>query len=89
MNCAVHTDTTATAYCRTCGKPMCPACAHNVRGVVYCEDCLANRIGSAAPAGPAAAPAPVPAWPACWPGSFPSASARFIPASTRRDWLTC
>jgi len=54
MNCAVHTETTATAYCRTCGKPMCPACAHNVRGVVYCEDCIAQHIG--APAG-AAAPA--------------------------------
>ncbi|MGH9523278.1 MAG: LiaI-LiaF-like domain-containing protein [Terriglobales bacterium] len=51
MNCAVHTDTTATAYCRTCGKAMCPACAHNVRGVIYCEDCLAHRIGASAPAG--------------------------------------
>ncbi len=52
MNCAVHTETTATAYCRTCGKPMCPACAHNVRGVVYCEDCIAHHLG--APAAPAA-----------------------------------
>ena len=55
MNCAVHTETTATAYCRTCGKPMCPACAHNVRGVVYCEDCIAHRLGESVPAG--AAPA--------------------------------
>ena len=54
MNCAVHTETTATAYCRTCGKPMCPACAHTVRGVVYCEDCLANRIGDPAAAAPVA-----------------------------------
>lgn len=69
MNCAVHTETTATAYCRTCGKPMCPACAHNVRGVVYCEDCLAHRlggdVGAAAPAAgfvpgtPGVAPVPV------------------------------
>ena len=57
MNCAVHTDTAATAYCRTCGKPMCPACAHNVRGVIYCEDCLAHRIG-AAPAGSTTGPEP-------------------------------
>src|SRR3954467_6974849 len=56
MNCAVHTETTATAYCRTCGKPMCPACAHNVRGVVYCEDCLAHRIGDPAAAAAAATP---------------------------------
>ncbi len=65
MNCAVHTETTATAYCRTCGKPMCPACAHNVRGVVYCEDCIAQHIGAPAAPSPAAgfapagAPAPV------------------------------
>lgn len=58
MNCAVHTDTTATAYCRTCGKAMCPACAHNVRGVIYCEDCIANRIGAGAPASAAAGPEP-------------------------------
>ena len=65
MNCAVHTETTATAFCRTCGKPMCPACAHNVRGVIYCEDCIANQLGAAAPAAafvPGATPtgAPVP-----------------------------
>lgn len=58
MNCAVHTDTTATAYCRTCGKPMCPACAHNVRGVIYCEDCLASRLGGAVPPAAAAGVAP-------------------------------
>jgi hypothetical protein len=58
MNCAVHTETTATAYCRTCGKPMCPVCAHNVRGVVYCEDCLAHRLGD--PAAVAATPVGAP-----------------------------
>ena len=61
MNCAVHTETTATAYCRTCGKPMCSACAHNVRGVVYCEDCIAQHIGApAAAAVPAAGFVPPP-----------------------------
>lgn len=63
MNCAVHTETTATAYCRTCGKPMCPACVRNVRGVVYCEDCIATRLGDSAPAAAGAtstaAPAPM------------------------------
>ena len=60
MNCAVHTETTATAYCRTCGKPMCPACAHNVRGVVYCEDCLAHRLGDTVPAAASVTPTGVP-----------------------------
>jgi TM2 domain-containing membrane protein YozV len=60
MNCAVHPETTATAYCRTCGKAMCSACAHNVRGVIYCEDCIANHLQDVAPAtATAAAPVPV------------------------------
>ncbi len=50
MNCAVHPETTATAYCRTCGKPLCSACVRTVKGVVYCEECLAHRLGEAAPA---------------------------------------
>jgi hypothetical protein len=63
MKCAVHTDVDATGYCRNCGKPMCPACARPVHGVLYCEDCLAAITGQAAPAPalappPAAAPAP-------------------------------
>ena len=49
MNCANHPQAVATAYCRTCGKPLCGQCQHNVRGVIYCEDCLATRLGDAAP----------------------------------------
>src|SRR5438067_7917398 len=44
MNCAYHPQTAAVAYCRTCGKALCQSCARNVRGVVYCEDCLASRV---------------------------------------------
>jgi hypothetical protein len=44
MNCAVHTDVPATGYCRQCGKPLCPACTHNVRGALFCEDCLAAKL---------------------------------------------
>jgi hypothetical protein len=58
MNCIVHTDVPATAYCRTCGKAMCDKCAHNVRGVVYCEDCLATRLQGTLPAVPASGFAP-------------------------------
>lgn len=58
MNCAIHTSTQATAYCRTCGKAMCPACQHNVRGVIYCEPCLAERLGQAAPPPPPPGVAP-------------------------------
>jgi len=50
MNCAVHPDLPATAFCRTCGKALCANCARPVRGVIYCEDCLASRLHDTVPA---------------------------------------
>ena len=50
MNCATHEDTAAVAFCRSCGKPLCGQCTRDVRGVVYCESCLAARMEGAAPA---------------------------------------
>lgn len=76
MNCATHSDIAAVAFCRTCGKPLCATCTRDVRGVVYCEPCLAARLEGTAPAAglvppqsahqqtvypPAGAPAPRPA----------------------------
>ena len=49
MNCANHVDTPATAYCRKCGKPVCATCARDVRGVIYCEDCLASQVSGGVP----------------------------------------
>src|ERR1700730_5980770 len=54
MNCATHSDTAAVAFCRTCGKPLCNNCTRDVRGVIYCEACLAARmegVGAAPTAG--------------------------------------
>src|SRR5271166_942716 len=57
MNCANHADVPATAFCRTCGKPLCSTCARDVRGVIYCEECLASHLsGTMPPPGPAAVP---------------------------------
>lgn len=57
MKCAVHPDVDATGYCRNCGKPLCPQCARDVRGALYCEDCLSSIVfggsGAAQPAKPA------------------------------------
>jgi len=50
MNCATHSDTAAVAFCRTCGKPLCNNCTRDVRGVIYCEACLAARLDGTAPA---------------------------------------
>ena len=52
MNCATHNDTAAVAFCRTCGKPLCANCTRDVRGVVYCEPCLAARLEGTTQAAP-------------------------------------
>jgi TM2 domain-containing membrane protein YozV len=57
MNCAVHNEVPAVAYCRTCGKAVCEQCKRDVRGVIYCEDCLASRVEGTLPPGAAAVPA--------------------------------
>jgi TM2 domain-containing membrane protein YozV len=58
MNCSSHPDVAASAFCRTCGKGLCEKCAHSVRGVVYCEDCIARRLQDTVPPAPAAGFAP-------------------------------
>ncbi len=54
MNCANHPEMTASAFCRTCGKALCPTCVRDVRGVIYCEECLAARLTDTVPPRPAA-----------------------------------
>ena len=49
MNCANHPDIAAVAYCRTCGKPLCSNCTRDVKGVIYCENCLAERLQGVQP----------------------------------------
>jgi hypothetical protein len=71
MNCTTHNDIAAVAFCRTCGKPLCGNCTRDVRGVIYCEPCLAARLESTAPA--AAFVPPQTAYPAV---GAPAASAR-------------
>jgi hypothetical protein len=58
MNCANHPGAAAVAYCRTCGKPLCQTCARDVRGVIYCENCLAERLQGVQPAAPPPLPPP-------------------------------
>ena len=60
MNCAVHTQIPAVAFCRTCGKALCEDCKRDVMGAIYCEPCIAARLqGTPPPVAqvvPAAAP---------------------------------
>lgn len=64
MNCANHPEIAAVAFCRTCGKGLCNQCTRDVRGVIYCESCLAARLEGTAPAAafvpPSAGAAPPP-----------------------------
>ncbi len=58
MNCANHADASAVAYCRTCGKALCANCTRPVKGVIYCENCLADRMAGVQPQQTVYQPAP-------------------------------
>lgn len=72
MNCANHPDTSALAFCRTCGKPLCAHCTRDVRGVIYCENCLAARVESTMPPAAAVPPGGVPPRPVVVPTGGPN-----------------
>lgn len=46
MKCVQHPEVDAVGYCRQCGKALCGDCRRDVRGVVYCEDCLAATVAA-------------------------------------------
>ena len=73
MNCLNHPEVEATAYCQQCGKPLCSECVRPVSGMIYCEPCLAARLGVPAPGQPA------PAFPPGRPNPVLAALLGFIP----------
>ena len=50
MKCAVHAEVDATGFCRNCGKALCAECKRDVRGILYCETCLADLLTKPQPA---------------------------------------
>ena len=65
MQCPTCAEGTVTAFCRSCGKGVCPECRKDADGVVYCPDCADQIVQSAAEEGepsaePAVAKAPPP-----------------------------
>src|SRR5688500_8361914 len=38
MNCAYHREIAATAFCRTCDKPLCQSCQRPAQGTVFCDE---------------------------------------------------
>ena len=45
MNCTNHPDRPVASYCQNCGKALCTECVRPVSSSVYCEQCLAERLG--------------------------------------------
>jgi len=58
MNCQNHPEVPATAYCRSCGKPVCDECRRDAFGTVFC----AEHVPAPAPATPLGTPVPGPAY---------------------------
>ncbi len=56
MNCAVHSEVEATGFCRNCGKALCAQCKRDVRGILYCETCLADLLSKPQPPAGAGSP---------------------------------
>jgi hypothetical protein len=44
MNCAYHVNNVAVVSCNGCGKPLCPACDHRIKGFPFCQDCIVSGV---------------------------------------------
>ena len=64
MNCYLHPESPAAAFCRTCGRALCSVCQRPAEGTIYCQDHVPVPVAGAADAaanpylGPAAVPPP-------------------------------
>jgi hypothetical protein len=44
MNCVYHSQNVAVVNCNGCGKPLCPACDHRIKGFPFCQDCIVQGV---------------------------------------------
>jgi hypothetical protein len=75
MNCQVHPDVPATAFCRNCGKPLCNECRRDAYGTVFCAEHAPAPTGSSPytdPVTPGAPPPPYYAPPVAAPEVSPA-----------------
>lgn len=43
-SCAFHPGNFAVVQCNSCGRALCPACDHRIRGFPFCADCIVSGI---------------------------------------------
>jgi hypothetical protein len=53
MNCYLHPEAPATAFCRTCGRSLCALCQRPAEGTIFCQDHVPVPAYSAPTADPA------------------------------------
>jgi hypothetical protein len=44
MNCAYHSQNGAVVSCNGCGRPLCAACDHRIKGFPFCQDCIVMGV---------------------------------------------
>jgi hypothetical protein len=40
MKCSYHPTADSQEYCGTCSRALCAECSHQIKGKIYCQDCL-------------------------------------------------
>ncbi|HEX9929812.1 MAG TPA: hypothetical protein VGB02_14860 [Pyrinomonadaceae bacterium] len=43
-SCAFHPHNFAAVQCNSCGRGLCPACDHRVKGFPFCADCIVSGV---------------------------------------------
>jgi hypothetical protein len=71
MNCQNHPESPASAYCRTCGMPVCEECRRDAFGTVYCAEHAPAPVSPNAPPPGYVPPAYAPPVYAPPPGAMP------------------
>lgn len=43
-NCSYHPQNFAVVQCNSCGRALCPACDHRIKGFPFCQDCIVAGV---------------------------------------------
>src|SRR3982751_1989617 len=44
MYCSYHSKNPAVVQCNQCGRALCAACDHRIRGFPFCQDCIVSGV---------------------------------------------